>query len=271
MSSQMNEQTTPADDVSQHAIIILKPKPLLRNKLSTVAEKVIHLPQKNLTTWLDGCVLEEHTVPVCVPLLQEPKDLEVFINANSHVLFDLMLTAWQFPISSWDFDTKNNELFHQYVDTDYFPLIAEMTTTAVKSTLDLTVVRIKPTTAFTEHIEKLSLSDHDRQMIYFYSSIGFGMLANTLKRLPDQPFDRYIMALNDSKSALAPFKNTIVKTLFSFFLMDSSQFPAEQDDAYLNKWFEVQGYLGLYQLTDPSAQARYITTVAKSQNQFKPS
>ena len=271
MSSFMNNQTVPVDGVPQYAIILLKPKPSLHNKLASVAPKFINLPIKDLKTWLEDCVLADYTVPVCVPMLKEPKDLEAFISANSRILFDIMLTAWQFPISSWDFDKKNNELFHQFVDTDYFPLIAEMTTTAVQSTLDLTVVRIKPTTAFTEHIEKLSLSDHDRQMIYFYSSIGFGMLANTLKRAPDQPLDRYIMALNDPKSALAPFKNTIVKTLFSFFLTDPSQFPAEQDDAYLNKWFEVQGYLGLYKLTDPSAQARYITTVAKSQNQFKPS
>ena len=234
------------------AILSLKPKKQLFIKLKELSSDMLSISKDELNPLLDDECLESHTVPVCIPLQSNPDDLYRFINENSEILIDFMLTAWPFPIEKWGFTDKNMELITQLVDINYWPVVCKAISQPVKDTLELAVTFATPTKAFTDYIvdlissNQMVLNEDEMVQMEFILSTGIAIVTNQVERIPNQSDLDYFVAINNSASYLLSLKENIVKTLFYFYFGNKEHFPKEIDNKYLNFWFNTKTYLGMY-------------------------
>lgn len=234
------------------AIMTLTPTKEIFIKLKDVSEDMLATTESDLNKFLDDECLASHTVPVCVPLFTSPGSLYNFIKDNSSLLFDLMLTAWPFPLDSWGFTNKNIELINKYVVIKYYPVVCKAIATPTNSTLDLAVTFATPTSDFTDYIlesidsKKMVLSEEELNQMEFIISTGIAIVTNQIVKSEHQSTVEFYNAINDSKYYLASLNENIVKTLFYFYFKDKTLFPEEIDNKYLNKWFNTKTFLGMY-------------------------
>ncbi|AUH70776.1 hypothetical protein [Legionella sainthelensi] len=245
------------------AIITLTPKAKIFSHLKEISGDLLDLPENKINLFLDEHLLQSHTVPVCIPLMNTPHDLLSFIKSNSQILFDFMLTAWPFPIAKWGFSKKNIELVGEFIDINYFPMMCKAITKPYKNTMELAVTLATPTNTLVEYIVesissgKFILSPDERTQLEFLLATGIAVVTNNIERAENQDTRDLFLAMNDSKNYLSPLKDKIVETLFSFYFRSKDEFPPDQSNEFLNAWFNTKTYLGLYMLTEPEVERKY--------------
>jgi hypothetical protein len=234
------------------AIMTLTPTEEIFPKLRELSEDILAITGDELNTFLNNECLTSHTVPVCIPLITSPDDLNQFIKDNSSILIDFMLTAWPFPLDEWGFKNKNEELLNKLVNITYYPILCKAIAKPVNSTLDLAVTFATPTSALTDYIvesissQKMELSEEELIQMEFILSTGVAVITNQIEKLATQDNLEFYHAVNDSKSYLTELKDQIVQTLFYFYFNNSDNFPLEIDNQYLNQWFNTKTYIGMY-------------------------
>ncbi len=244
------------------AIISLTPNEKLIPKLKDISHDILNLPEEKINQILNERILKEHTVPVCIPLLESPQDLYQFIKKNSDLLFDCMLTAWPFKKKQWGFSKNTFDLIESFVDIQYFPSVFKLINKPFKDTRELAVTLVTPTSNFIDYLaegiasKKISRSEEEITLIQFLVSTGIAIVTNKLEKLPNQDAKEYLVSLNDSKNYLSPLQGKILETLFSFYFKSREEFPSDCSDEFLNVWFNTQTCLGLYITDQASGEQR---------------
>ncbi len=256
MSNQANLKPYINEEVdvfqNQCAILTLTPTKELFPKLRELSEDLVAITEDELSQFLNDECLKSHTVPVCIPLMTHPDALNQFIKDNSQMLIDLMLTAWPFALDSWGFTNKNQDLLNKLIKITYYPVLCKAIAKPVNSTLDLAVTFATPTTQLTDYIvesinsRKLQLDEEELIQMEFILSTGIAIITNQIEKSANQDDREFYDAMNDSKSYLTELKDQIVKTLFYFYFKNSSDFPREIDNQYLDQWFDTTTFISMY-------------------------
>lgn len=224
-----------------YGIISLKPKEKIFNSLMDIGCDFYALNQDQMKPLLNQDLLENHTVPICVPLLYNPEDLYQFIAENSKILFDLALTSWPFPIRDWPFIEKNIELIKEYIEINYIPVLYQAITKPYTDTMDLNLTIVSPTQDFINYIQErmntnqMTLNKEDLLQLNLILSTGIALVTNAIEPEKNQDAEQYISALKNSKKFLEPFKNDKLKILFPLYFNDEKDFPKLSDDKHLHK------------------------------------
>lgn len=240
------------DITKECAILALKPKSGIFDKLVRVSTEMLGVTASDLQKYLDKSLLDAHTVPVCMPLLATPEELLQFIKTNSKLLFDIMLTAWPFPIESWKFVNKNIDLIEELVDIKYFPFVCKAITKPVSNTLDLSVTFATPTTEFVNYLaerigsKKMAATEEELTFLEFITASGIAIVTNKIERQTKQDPVETTQAINDSKHYLSALGSKMLETFFYFYFDNPADCPPEKDNKFLNKWFDTHTYTGMY-------------------------
>lgn len=250
-NNQQNELKSISKDC---AILTLRPKSAIFEKLKELSSEMIDVSPDVLNKYLDESLLVAHTVPVCMPLLTTPDDLYLFVKDNSKLLIDIMLTAWPFPIESWGFIDKDIDFINQMVDVQYYPFLCKAITKPFDTTLDLSVTFATPTSEFNDYVvermssQKMTLSEEKITFLNFIMNTGVAIITNKIEQLEKQSMLEYTVAINDSKSYLTGLGNKMLDTLFYFYFENKADYPEEDDNKFLNKWFNTKTFTGMYLL-----------------------
>lgn len=234
------------------AILTLTPKSEILEPLKELSFDMLNLPEELVNTFSDISLLSTHTVPVCIPLLTHPDELSLFIKKHSELLFDIMLTAWPFPINTWGFSNKNLELLNKFVDIKYYPTVCKAIDRPFTNTLDLSVTFATPTKEFANYLidrigsKKMTLTDEELIRIDFLTNTGIALITNTIEKKKHQTMLDFLLAINDSKNYLTGLGDKKLETLFYFYFNNPADFPEEKNDKFLEKWFETKTYAGMY-------------------------
>ena len=236
------------------AIISLTGKPALLPMLRSTSSEFFHVPENTFDGILDNHVLVSHTVPVCIPLMLTPEELNQFINENCARLLNMLLTAWPFPIDAWYIDDINRDVFKELVEVKYYPIICKAIATQVESTRDLAVTFATPTNELinylAEHIalKKIEVSEDELTLLDLLTASGVAIITNKIEQLPNQNNMDFVTMVCDSKNYLTELKNNILITLFYFYFKNKKDMPAERNNIFLDKWFDTKTFTGLYLL-----------------------
>ncbi len=234
------------------AILTLTPKSEILEPLKELSFDMLNLPEELVKEFSDISLLSTHTVPVCIPLLIHPDELSLFIKKHSELLFDIMLTAWPFPINSWAFSNKNLELLNKFVDIKYYPTVCKAIDRPITNTLDLSVTFATPTKEFANYLidrigsKKMILTDEELIRIDFLTNNGIAIITNTLEKIEHQTMLDFLLAINDSQNYLTGLGDKKLETLFYFYFNNPADFPKERKDKFLGKWFDTKTYAGMY-------------------------
>jgi hypothetical protein len=252
VNATMNKSDKKDNLISECAIMTLTPTKEIFPKLRELSENLLKVTEDELNKFLDNECLTSHTVPVCIPLLSSPDELNQFIKENSEILIDFMLSAWPFPLNEWGYTNKNQELLNKLINITYYPVLCKAIAKPVTSTLDLAVTLVTPKISLTEYIvdsissKKMELSEEELIQMEFMLSAGIAVITNQIEKSATQDNIEFYLAINESKSYLTELKDQIVKTLFYFYFKNSDDLPREIDNQYLNQWFNTKTYIGMY-------------------------
>lgn len=244
------------------AIITITPQKKILTKLREISEDLLDIDENQLDSLLDTELLETHTVPVCIPLQNSPEALSQFLTKNSALLLNYMLTAWPFPLKQWGFTNKNSDLLLEYLNIKYYPILCKALTKPSQTTLDLAVTLATPTVNLVEDIaekiasKKMTLSEEELTQLEFRLASGICIITDTLQKKEQESIQEFFTRLNDSSNYLYSLKENQLKTLFYFYFRDPQNFPEENTNEFLNKWFDTKTYLGLY-LFDEGLAKKY--------------
>lgn len=242
------------DDVTEYALLTLKPKKEVFNHLIKVSEGSFVILEESFKSFLDDDCLESHTVAVCIPSFAEPNNLFIFIQENSHTLIDLMLATWSFPLDAWGLKNKNIELMQSLIEVKYYPMICKAITTPVNSTLDLAVTLATPTPELVDYViqkiktKAMVLSEDELNQMEFALSTGVAIVTNQMEPSKNQDVEGFLLAFNNPMNYLDSLKKSVLKTFFCFYFNNPSDFPKEMGDEFVNRWFNMKTCLGLYML-----------------------
>lgn len=240
------------------AVITLTPTKEIFPRLRELSKNLLTVPTGELNKFLNDECLTSHTVPVCIPLITSPDELNLFIKDNSEILIDFMLTAWPFALDEWGFAVKNQELFNKLIKITYYPVLCKAISKKVTNTLDLAVTFATPTTELTGYIvelistKKMELNEEELIQMEFILSTGIAIVTNQIEKSATQDDLSFYLAINDSKSYLTELKNNMVKTLLYFYFKNTENLPLEIDNQYLHQWFNTKTFIGMYMFPDTS-------------------
>ncbi|CAM2881118.1 Uncharacterised protein [Legionella steigerwaltii] len=250
-------------DNEKIAILSLRPKQLLMSYVRNIAKQVLHESDSLLGKILDNDYLEEHAVPVCTGLYETNTDLEDFLQNNSDVLVNLMLTSWMWPLNKWGFDTKDKGTAQSLMAIEYRPFVY-MASRNTQNPLKLAVTYANPTRELAEDLARNLDNRADNEALEslrFKVRYGIAIISDNIDREQYRNPVDYCGALANPLSYLKPLSDCMMKELLLFFYGTEEKLPAPTDMGHINKWFNLTTNQGLYMLTKPWMASRYRRTV----------